>query len=262
MEWHRKASDLFTARMRPRQIAEKLGKSPRQVRRVLNAQGRDLTEGQSLPRLGYDHHFFHQIGTEAKAYFLGLLAADGYMLEGNKNQGYRVRLSLVDKSILLRFVEAIGLENPTLQRHWTKGWTLTIASRIMFEELCALGVVPRKSLVLGFCNQVPYELRQHYIRGYFDGDGCASWVKTRVGPRLYLIFAGTFKMLSGIEQHFRLELAVGRKEIYARPNERIRILQYTSQKEIAVIGVYLYRHATYFLQRKFDSVSKILLHSD
>ena len=119
--WHKSAIELFQSGERPSQIARELEQSPRQVRRVLTANGIDLSDGQLLPRGEYVYDFFKEINSESKAYFLGLLSADGYLLEGNKNQGYRIKLSLIDRDILLDFASAIGIANPKIHRKGLNG---------------------------------------------------------------------------------------------------------------------------------------------
>lgn len=46
----------------------------------------------------------------------------------------------------------------------------------MFNDLIKQGCVPNKSLILTFPNKyhVPKNLINHFIRGYFDGDGCIT----------------------------------------------------------------------------------------
>ena len=47
----------------------------------------------------------------------------------------------------------------------------------MFNDLIKQGCIPNKSLVLTFPNkhQVPENLINHFIRGYFDGDGSINY---------------------------------------------------------------------------------------
>lgn len=54
-----------------------------------------------------------------------------------------------------------------------KLYVLRIGSKSIFEDLTKLGLTPRKSLTLKFPN-VPEEYLSHFIRGYFDGDGCIN----------------------------------------------------------------------------------------
>lgn len=256
--WHQRALEYFSAGKRPAQIANELEQSPRQVRRVLSKNGMDLSDGQRLPRSEYDFRFFKEIDSEAKAYFLGLLAADGYLLEGNENQGYRIKLCLIDCESLLDFAGAVGIKNPKIYRKGINGWEISISSQTMFFDLGALGVTPRKSLTLEFCRRVPDQFVRHYIRGYFDGDGCASWVRIRRYRYLHLNFAGTFEMLSAIENYLRAALQLAPKKIYSRPLQRIRVLQYTSQSDVSRVAMHLYGKSQYFMRRKYEIVTGVM----
>ena len=42
----------------------------------------------------------------------------------------------------------------------------------MVNDLINLGCIPNKSLTLTFPDFINDELLPHFIRGYFDGDGC------------------------------------------------------------------------------------------
>ena len=52
-----------------------------------------------------------------------------------------------------------------------------LTSDKMFNDLIKQGCIPNKSLVLTFPNkyQVPENLINHFIRGYFDGDGSINY---------------------------------------------------------------------------------------
>ncbi len=121
-----------------------------------------------------NHDYFNTIDTEAKAYWLGLLFADGYNYEARD----RVVLTLAqtDIEILERFARDIGYVNqiytviPKLPNCQPLR-TVTINSRTMSEALARLGCVQRKSLILEIPS-IPDDLMRHFMRGYFDGDGC------------------------------------------------------------------------------------------
>ena len=51
---------------------------------------------------------------------------------------------------------------------------LTFSSVEMCQDLTNLGAVRAKSLLIEFPDEniVPEKLMPHFIRGYFDGDGC------------------------------------------------------------------------------------------
>lgn len=120
--------------------------------------------------------YFEKIDSEDKAYFLGLLAADGclssdgntisiglkeddieILQEFNKYLEYSRKLTFIDRS---RYI--LG----------SNTYLLTITSQKLKKDLEKLGLTNRKSLTLKFFSELPINLMHHYIRGFFDGDGC------------------------------------------------------------------------------------------
>ena len=128
--------------------------------------------------------YFDNIDTEEKAYFLGFLYADGY----NFTKRTRVLLGLQarDKEILEKLSSFLQPTKPlqfsTKEYDRKKGrnsqdqYVLVINSRHISERLVELGCVYKKSLILKFPteDQVPNYLLRHFVRGYFDGDGCVE----------------------------------------------------------------------------------------
>lgn len=128
--------------------------------------------------------YFDIIDDEYKAYWLGLLYADGC----NKDDrgSWSIELQEQDKYLLDGLNKSLNCEKPLLFRdlkskkpNWSNSYTLEINSKYMCERLTELGCHPRKSLTLKFPteNQVPVHLLQHFIRGYIDGDGCIFYLK-------------------------------------------------------------------------------------
>ena len=119
---------------------------------------------------------FETIDNEQNSYILGLLYADG----NNYVSEQRSKISLVlhrdDKYLLDKINKIIGSERPIQISNNTA--VLHVAGRKYSEDLIKLGCVPRKSLILQFPNnqQVPASLLSHFIRGYFDGDGCVHQI--------------------------------------------------------------------------------------
>lgn len=87
--------------MTQKEIAEYLGFTERQVRGKLNNMG------YTKPR-DFDKHYFHNIDSDLKAYFLGFIFADGYIVcrPETKNYEFAVQLQSEDKYVL----EAINKE--------------------------------------------------------------------------------------------------------------------------------------------------------
>lgn len=126
-----------------------------------------------------NENYFKIIDCEEKAYFLGLLYADGC----NYPKANVVKLSLQERDvdIINKFKESIQYKKPirTCYANQKRNinsqpqCVLELTSKILCNDLSELGCVPNKSLILTFPNknQVPNKFIRHFIRGYFDGDG-------------------------------------------------------------------------------------------
>ena len=130
----------------------------------------------------FDMSFFKKIDTEEKAYFLGLLYADGCTAEHSIN----LAISSRDVELLEKFKKAIKFTGPIEKiivmidygdKYGIKP-TETVKIRLnsmeLRQDVINLGCVPRKTFTLSFPSEkiVPRFLVRHFIRGYFDGDGC------------------------------------------------------------------------------------------
>ena len=125
----------------------------------------------------FNIHYFDVIDTPNKAYFLGLLFADGC----NFKRSINLFLQAPDKCLLEDICQEIGydgeLEFRDRSRDREKGvkcqdvYGLRLHSAYMSNVLANHGVVPNKSLVLQFPTCVPSHLVSHFMRGYMDGDG-------------------------------------------------------------------------------------------
>lgn len=68
----------------------------------------------------------------------------------------------------------------------------------MVRDLNILGCVKRKSLILKFPDEkiVPKELMNHFIRGYFDGDGSIS-----IGRNIKVNFTGNTNFILDLRNY-------------------------------------------------------------
>lgn len=136
----------------------------------------------------YDENYFEIIDTPQKAYFLGLMYADGYVSHSKRLLGnnkiyicYKMSISLQeqDKSILELFKrelkrpnELIKIINKDISINRAIQYCFTVSGQKIHDDLVKHGCVENKSLILQFPKTVPEKLMSHFIRGYFDGDGC------------------------------------------------------------------------------------------
>lgn len=139
-------------------------------------------ESQSRQRYSIKEDYWDDIDTQNKAYFLGFLFADG----NNSSSKNTIRLSLKedDREILeklrieigsnrpLRFLSSEQKRQKDVGYNYKDQYALEVFNKHWCERLTELGCVPNKSLILRFPNYLDENLIPHFIRGYFDGDGC------------------------------------------------------------------------------------------
>lgn len=191
-----------------------------------------------------DGSFFETINTEEKAYWLGFLFADGYNSE--KRGCIEIGLSSTDKDHLEKLKISLSAEHEikTRNQYGYESVRLMFNSRQMSTDLANHGCVQKKSLVLVFPETVPTELEHHFIRGYFDGDGCIS-VNT-ISGKVNTSFIGTESFLESVRK--RMKLSDTKLELKGNAFT----LQYGGRINALKIFEYLYKDSTVFLDRKRD----------
>lgn len=200
-----------------------------------------------------DDNYFNCVDTEHKAYFLGLLYADGYNSTDKKH--IRLTLHKKDIDILQKFLTSIRYNN-TIKTTRQNYRTIDIYSTKISKDLNKLGCVQAKSLILRFPTkqQVSNSLLFHFIRGMWDGDGSLQIYRNRFIADLVstIGFCNTLQVFlrkSGINS---------------------AVYQYHKNKTTAVIRILggkqgvrnfvslLYQNSTIFLDRKFKIGTQML----
>lgn len=151
------------------------------IARLLKRRGVEVAQDRKQTHRKYslNQNYFNKIDTEDKAYFLGLLYADGCNHNCKK---ISIELQEQDIDMVRLFAKYLKTDIPLYHRKVKRSKSkndahgLTISCKKIATDLNRLGCIPRKSLVLKFPTkeQLPPYLIRHFIRGYFDGDGCIS----------------------------------------------------------------------------------------
>jgi len=211
--------------------------------------------------------YFSKIDNEEKAYFLGFLYADGCIKD---NGGVTLSLHNDDAYMVKKFAAAIYIEPESLKYdlHCSRQTRITVSNKKIHKDLINLGLIPRKSLTIRFPTQqqVPDSLLRHFIRGVFDGDGCACF-KTSSDRDTYHFFSNIASgsrdfILSLKEVLEKYELTPNFGERIPKGYNPIYSLSFTRNASNKKFFEFLYKDVTIFLTRKkakFDQFIKSVL---
>ena len=100
-----------------RQIEQDYGVTRQSVAKYLEEQKIKTTKGNHYRIYNHDEDFFEIIDTEEKAYWLGFMFADGYIVNQQNRYGqdqFGISLAKTDIDILYKFKESIKATNPIL----------------------------------------------------------------------------------------------------------------------------------------------------
>lgn len=198
-----------------------------------------------------DEHYFDEINTPNKAYYLGLLYADG----SNDTKHHSVTISLQerDKHILESFRTELKTDAPLeflelskKKETFSNQYRLTICNKHMSESLERLGMVANKSLILEFPDFLRVDLISHFIRGYFDGDG-------HVSNKVYCTNIVSTHSFCLCVQNILSSMNIKSKICNTwNPETSTRTLRMTNKKSCTEFLDYIYQDATLYLIRKHD----------
>src|ERR1035437_3893868 len=171
-------------------IGKKLDIDGSTVCRILKRNNivlRPATQNKRSYKINED--YFEIIDTEEKAYLLGFMYADGNLSKGGS--GIKICLQEEDRDILEKFsipiygfakiYEEIKVKNGISRRYLTSA----VYCEKMHKDLTKLGCPPKKTFIIRMPHKdiVPEHLLRHFIRGYFDGDGCIC-ITNPIRPRV------------------------------------------------------------------------------
>lgn len=238
---------LYESGFSPSQIARQLGKSYSSVYFQLRTLGiKRRSHSEACRGFAINDHWFKEIDSEYKAYWLGFIAADGCLAHGHTLQ---IAIKEEDGALLEDLRKRLGIVTP-LRYRAKRAW-LTVSSELLAADLRSHGITERKSLKLRWPEPLREDLAPHFLRGYIDGDG--SWtVYNSSGKKHYFLHIyGTQQFLEGCRDLLARSCDTSKPTIRKnRSNERIYCLTYGGRKQLSRIWHFLYDEAHIFLERK------------
>lgn len=212
-----------------------------------------------------DDSVFDKIDTTEKAYWLGFLMADGY--NHQKHNCVALRLQGEDREILEKFklfmhtnVPIYTFSRITKVNKLKKTYCeINITSSKLCNALANLGCIEGKTYLLEF-PQIEERFYSHFIRGYFDGDGCISITNRKDRKNNYnyqFNIVGKESFLLRVKEILCKETGVSNTKIRNRTGNFAKRISWNGRLVCKRILDYLYKDATIYLLRKYEKYLQI-----
>lgn len=234
------------------EISEILGCTRQSLSYRLKKRGVKILRKDIMSNLKSD--VFDEITTEEQAYWLGFLFADGNI--SAKDFYIRVNLAGKDLQHLNKLKNFLNYERDVLTYKTPQGYymsRLSVSNKHLWNRLNEVGCVPNKSNVLKFPNELfvgKEDLVRHFIRGYWDGDGCLTY-RNKEHTRAGINVISTMDFLREMEKH--LPVNKPKKTIRKKHKSNDVIGMWEKEDRAAYrVAEYLYKDSSIYLERKYE----------
>ncbi len=201
-----------------------------------------------------DYHYFDNIDTEDRAYFLGFIYADGCF---HKNS-LKISIHKKDVDILEKLKIYMKSNHNIYISNKENTSTICITNRNWKTRLEKHGIVPNKTFKIQF-PKLSKELYRHFIRGYIDGDGSFTCDKNK---RYSIQICGTIDFLESLKEFFEENLDIKcNNKLYNRwpgRDTNIRSLVISGKYNVLTVLVWLYKDSIIYLDRKYDKYLNLI----
>jgi len=248
------AAELYKTGMSIIKVSEITGISSSTLQRKFKILGITRSNKENSRKYHVNHNFFNKIDNETKAYWLGMIYADGHISKSKSGQKvvslcckesdsqhlkkYKIA---IEATYSIKHYTAIVFDNKEV--HYAR---LCVTSDKLFDDLFLKGAIENKSLVLKFPFKkiIPKKLVHHFIRGYFDGDG--SFSKSHDGYIIKIL--GTKEFLTELSN----KIGFPNRKLSKRHKNKNNnwTLEIGGRKQVIKIGDFIYKNANVFLERK------------
>lgn len=245
-------------------IGKMYGISEDSVRQWFKKYGFEIKNNSLAHRIyEINEKYFDCIDTPNKAYILGLLYADGNNL--TKKQEITLALQECDKHILERIKNELEYTGPLRFVNYAyknikykNQYVLNIANKHLSEMLNTLGVWNNKSLILEWPSWLEQSLCSHFVRGYFDGDGCLYISKNNKVQEISIVSTKMFLLglQNVVKQAIDVNLHVKKHE--PKYKEVTKIVRINSKNDVKKFLDWIYKDSDLMLQRKYDKYQHFL----
>lgn len=231
-------------------IGQELHISRGPLSKRLKADGVQIVNRQNIAK--FDETIFDKIDTEAKAYWLGFLYADGCIDSRDSRNTIELSLKSSDVKHLEKFRDFLGFDKSKRIFQDNIRCRIQFSNKRVKQNLIKLGCTPRKSLILTFPEeeQVPKQLIPHFVRGYIDGDGSLMLNTKHTSGRLNILGTESFlhSLVDAMEWKKNKISNHGKSQVFS-----IEWCGYYVEDYLDV----LYKNANIYLDRKYQKYLEI-----
>lgn len=218
--------------------------------------------------------YFDNIDNQNKAYIVGFIYADGCIASRTRRKNdinYTLSFNLKENDIeILNFIKNELESNCKLYykkeeffiapsgKEYLRNpqYSLSISCNYLCKRLLELGVYTKKSKKELNIPKLDNILIKHFIRGYFDGDGCVSLSKQFYKNSIYKKCSVNFtcnsinflKEISNILQMNNIACGISSKKY----NNTYTLKISQNKENLKLFFNYLYNDANFFLKRKYN----------
>lgn len=231
-------------------------------------------ENKQGSRYNFDIHFFDEIDTEEKAYWLGFVWCDGYMSERVRNgkvteRPLKISLARHDEELLDKAKISFKSNHEIKRYDISSGFDgdfkesrLTLNNmyfgKVLIEKY---GMIPHRTNTDKLLSSIPNHLERHFLRGVLDAEG--SIVNyylqngSNVGGLKSTIAISTYSgIIEWIQNHLiQFKLKENKVSTYKRHGEgsdgNCVTLQYAGVLQNLKILEHIYKDSNIYLERKY-----------
>ena len=219
-------------------------------------------DSEKSRKYSYNKDFFKVIDTEEKAYWLGFIYADGYIVNGIKgknNDSLGITLSNKDKEHIEKFKKSIDSNHPIRiykSKYGSNSARIIIQDEELVADLIELGVLRNKSLILKFptTDVVDKSLIYHFIRGYFDGDGSFKKKGQKLNGYDFSVL-GTIEFLTELRTYLGVDNEI--RKCNKNNDSNNYHLTFGGNQKVKQVAKMLYENANIYLDRKYKRYREI-----
>jgi hypothetical protein len=213
-----------------------------------------------------NNDYFKNIDTQNKAYILGFIAADGHVSTKKSNKYVSIEISEKDVEILKFIKKEIGYDGTfgckiLKNRRYLR---LRVYGEDFTNNVIKYGLGNLKTYRLELPT-LPDDKYRHFIRGFFDGDGCIHVSARKSGIkkgkyRYQIVMLGAENFCNQLHEYILKTLGINFEKTI-RITKRGTNLMYLRLFRIADIKKfmdYIYSNGNFYLKRKQKIFHKIL----